>query len=143
MRAAELGGDVGCDGNALLVLCDVEVGLIKGERFNEVGVFGKDLADLLGDRAVDVEAWLDEDEVRAASLGCDRGQGRADAKGSRLIACRCHDTTGCRSTDGNRLTAELGIVALFHGGIESVHVYVDDLAHGCCIIRAFSSVPYL
>lgn len=65
---ADDGGDLGGDRNILLVLSDVEIGLIERERLDEVRVLGKDLADLPRDRAIHVEARLDEDQIWAAAF---------------------------------------------------------------------------
>jgi hypothetical protein len=45
-----------------------------------------------------------------------------------LVACRGHDAALARSADRDRLAAQLRVVALFDGCIESIHVDMDDLA---------------
>ncbi len=51
----------------------------------------------------------------------------ADTKLTRLVACRRDDAAfGVSDRDG--LSTQLGIVTLFDGRKESVHVNVDDLA---------------
>jgi hypothetical protein len=46
----------------------------------------------------------------------------------RLVACRHDDAAFARSADRDRLAAQLQVVALFDGCVESIHVDMDDLA---------------
>ena len=67
--------DLGADGerdvarqrNSLQVFRDVEIGLVQRQRFNDRGVLGEDLSDLLGNRLVDLEARLYENEAGIAA----------------------------------------------------------------------------
>src|SRR6516165_5473676 len=49
-----------------------------------------------------------------------------NAKLSCLIACRRDDAALSRSADRDRLAAQVGIVALFDGCVERIHVDMDD-----------------
>src|SRR3977135_162194 len=61
--------DVARQWNFLQVFGDVQVGLVQRQRFDGRRVLGEDIADLLRDRLVDLEAGLHEDQVRALTLG--------------------------------------------------------------------------
>ena len=126
---ADLLGDPGGDADPLQILGDVEIGLVEAERLDQRRVIGEDRADLVRDRAIGVEARLDEDELGAAALGGDRGHGRADAVFARLVARR-RDHAAHLAADRDRLAPQLRIVALLDRRIEGVHVDMDDLALG-------------
>ena len=49
-----------------------------------------------------------------------------DAELARLIAGSGDDTSLVGMTDGDRLAAQFGIVALFNGGVEGIHVDMYD-----------------
>ncbi len=85
-------------------------------------------ADLMGYLLIDFEARLHKDEVRASALGGDRRQGRADAEAARLVARSRHHAPRARAADRNGLAAQVFIVALLDGGVERVHIDVNDLA---------------
>ena len=46
----------------------------------------------------------------------------------RFIACRRDAAAFARSSDRDRLAAQLGIIALLHRRVERVHVDMDDFA---------------
>src|SRR5215470_488363 len=81
-----------------------------------------------GDCLVGIEPRLDEDQIGTLSLGSDRGHRRMDAKLPCLVACRRDDAALARSADRDRLAAQLRIIALLDGCVESIHVNMDDLA---------------
>ena len=116
--------DVACERNPLQVFGDVEVSLVERQWFYDRRVLGENLADLLGDRLVDLEARLYEDKVWTLSFGRHRRHGRSDAELTGLVARGRHDAALAGSADGDRLAAKVGIVPLFHGCIEGVHVDV-------------------
>jgi hypothetical protein len=45
-----------------------------------------------------------------------------------LVACRRDNPALARSADRDRLAAQLRVIALFDGCVESIHVDMDDLA---------------
>src|SRR5215831_18854982 len=98
-------------------------------------MFGKDFAYLKGHRLICIEAWLDEDQVRALPLGHDRWHRRANTKFSCLVARGGHDTTFARTAHSDGLASQLRIIPLFDGSVKGVHIDVDDLAllrgHSC------------
>jgi hypothetical protein len=47
----------------------------------------------------------------------------------RFIACCRDDAAFARSSDRDRLAAQLGIIALFHRRVERVHVDMNDFSH--------------
>ena len=124
----DLLGDRGGRGDPLQVLGDVEIRLVERERLNERRVLGEDRPDLPRDRPIDVEPRLHEDQVGTLPLRADGGHRGADAESPRLIARGGHDAPLARAADRHRLAAKIGIVALLDGGVEGVHVDVDDLA---------------
>ena len=63
---ADLLGDPGGDADPLQILGDVEIGLVEAERLDQRRVVGEDRADLERDRAIGVEARLDEDRGRGS-----------------------------------------------------------------------------
>jgi hypothetical protein len=95
---------------------------------------------LLGDRLVDLEAGLNEDEVRALAFRRHRRHGRADAELAGFVARRRHDATLAGSADGDRLAAKLRIIPLFDGCVEGVHVDVDDLPLAVFVHRTLVSL---
>ena len=95
---------------------------------DEVRVFRKDVAYLLRHLLVDLHPSRYENQFRAQLACTGRCHGRADAKLACLIACRRHNTPFFFASYGNRFATQLRVVALFNGGIEGVHVDVDDFA---------------
>src|SRR5207249_677005 len=83
---------------------------------------------LPGDRLVDVEARLDEDQLGTLIPGGERGHGRTYAELSRFVGRRGNHAAQLRAANRYGLAAQLGIVALLDRRIERVHVDVDDLA---------------
>ena len=116
------------DAMPLQILGHVEIGLVQRQRLDDRRVFGEDRADLPRHLLVDVEARLHKDQVGTFPLRGDRRHGGAHAELSRFVACRRDDAALPRSADGDRLAAQLRIVALLDGGVEGVHIDVDDLA---------------
>src|SRR6516162_9773603 len=58
-----------------------------------------------------------------------------NAKLPRLVACRRDDAALARSADRDRLAAQLGIVTLFDGCVESIHVDMDDFTRAPRLAR--------
>ena len=121
-------GDVGGERNTPQVLGDVEVGLVERERLDHRRVLGEDGADLLRHGLVDLEARLDEDEIRALAPRRHGRHRRAHPEDAGLVARCRHHATLAGAADGHGLAAQGRIVALLHRGEEGVHVDVDDLA---------------
>ena len=113
------------------IFCHVEIGLVQRQRLDDRRVFGEDRPDLARDGFVGVETRLHEDEVGAFPLGGDGRHRGAHAELARLVTCRRDDAALARSANGHRLAAQFRIVALLDGGIEGVHVDVDDFARPC------------
>jgi hypothetical protein len=67
--------------DVLQVIRNVEVGLVERQRLNDRCVLDEDLAYLLADLPVDLEARLDEDEIRTLQPGGNRRQRRAQRTG--------------------------------------------------------------
>lgn len=73
-------------------------------------VFGKDIADLLGNSAIDLEPRFDENQLRAFMSRRHRRHGRPDTEFAGLVACRGDHTTSSRSPDSEGLTEQFRIV---------------------------------
>jgi hypothetical protein len=125
---ADLAGDVGGERHVLEVGRDVEIGLVERQRLDQRRVLQEDRADLARHLLVDVEARLDEHQLRAEPLGGRRRHGRAHAELARLVACRHHHAALAAAADRDRLAAQRRVVALLHRRIERIHVEMDDLA---------------
>ena len=46
----------------------------------------------------------------------------------RLVACRSNDAALARAADRDRLAAQIRVIALFDGCVESIHIDMDDFA---------------
>ena len=88
----------------------------------------EDLADGAGDGFVAGEVGWDEDGVGAEALGGNGGHGGADAELACLVGGGADDGALALPGDDDGTAAEVGGVALLDGGVEGVHVDVDDLA---------------
>ena len=83
-----------------------------------------------GDGAIAGEVGRDEDGFGAEALGGDGGHGGADAEASGFIGGGADDGAVAAPGDDDGFAAELRVVSLFDGGVEGVHVDVNDLAGG-------------
>jgi hypothetical protein len=79
----------------------------------------------------------------AEALGTDGGHGGADAEDSGFIGCSADDGAVAAPGNDDRFPAKVWVVALFDGGIEGVHVDMNDLAVGHLwnMVCVFVSVP--
>ena len=93
-------------------------------------VYSKNIrADLLGDLLVFPEIGRNEQAVRAAPPRFGAGHARMDAELARLVVGGGrHRTAVGPAADDQGFAAQFGAVAHFHGGVEHVHVDVNDLA---------------
>jgi len=66
----------------------------------------------------------------AQSFRANRWHGRAHAEASRFIGSSTDDRTIGPPSDYYRLAAQLRVIPLFDGSIESVHIDMDDFADG-------------
>ena len=97
-------------------------------------------ADLCRLGAVEVEAGGEEDELGAALARLEAGHGGVDAEFARLVVAGGDDAAPRAAADGDGLAGEFGTLAHLHGGVEAVHVEMDDLAHRFkAMIRDFAS----
>jgi hypothetical protein len=84
--------------------------------------------DLPGDGFVGLEAWGNEDQIRALAAGGDRGHGGADAEFAGLVTGGGDDSALAAAADGDGAAAEVGVITLLDGRVEGVHVDVNDTA---------------
>src|SRR5215472_8632720 len=121
--------------DALEVIRDVEIGLVERQRLDDRRILREDFPDLQRDCLVGIEPRLDEDQIGALSLGGDRGHRRMNAKLPCLVACRRDHAALARSANRDRLAAQIRVIALFDGCVESIHVDMDDLARAARLAR--------
>jgi len=109
---------------------DVEVGFVDGDGFDDGGEAFEDGVDLLGELAVAREAAGDDDGLGTEAFGDDDGLGGVAAKFAGFVAGGGDDAARAVVADEDGLAAEGGVVELFDGGEEGVHVDVEDVAGG-------------
>ena len=103
--------------------------LIEGDRLDQVRVFLEDLPDLEGDLPVAAEVWAHPDGPGTQPQGRPHRHGRAYPKGTGLVGGRGDHTAALGiATDHDGPPPEPRIIPLLDGGVERVHVDVDDLA---------------
>src|SRR5467141_1185956 len=124
---------------ASLVLRNVEIGLVEGQRLNQVGVALEDFAHLARDRPVTREVRGQEDCVRAQAFGSNSGHGGTHAELSRFIRSSAHYRAIPAPCDDDGLASELRIIPLLYGRIKRVHVDMNDLANGYLATILFRS----
>jgi hypothetical protein len=98
---------------------------LERQRFDDLGMFGEDPANLQRDFPIDVETRFHESQLGALTT---RG---ADAELPRFIACGRHDATFAGASDGDRFAAQIRVVALFDGRVKRIHVDMNDLSLPC------------
>ena len=123
-------GDFGGSGKVGFIFGDVEIGFVEGERFDQVGVAEEDFADAAGDVAIAGEVGRDEDSIGTETFCLDRWHSRADAEFAGFVRGGADNGALAAPGDNNGLATKLRIIALLDGGVEGVHVDVDDLAGG-------------
>ena len=106
----------------------VEKSLVERQRFDEVGIVGKDLAYLHRHRLVHLVPRFHEDELGTEPSRLGRRECRVHPIGSRLVAGRGYHSPRTTVPHGNRLAPVGRVVALFHRSVEGVHVDVYDFA---------------
>ncbi len=115
-------------GRAEELLCagEIEEGFVDAKGFDEGGEFFEDGEHLGGDAVVVIAADGEDDGVGAEALGDGHGLGGMAAEAAGLVAGGGDDATGAVVADEEGLSAEVGVIALFDGGEEGVHVEVED-----------------
>ncbi|MNR06476.1 hypothetical protein D3C85_1225490 [compost metagenome] len=111
----------------------VQVGLVQGQRLDDLGVVAEDLVDLPRDAFIDVHPRPDDGQVRTQLDRRAHRHRRVHPIGPRVvIAGRDHPTLVRRAPHRQRLARQAGVVAHFDGGVEAIAVNVDDfsLRHG-------------
>jgi hypothetical protein len=108
----------------------VEIGFVERERFDLRRIVSEDRVNFTRHGAIDVESRRYDHEVWAFARRRARRHCRVDAEFARLVAGGGNDTALRGIADSDRATTQRGVVALLDRRVESVHVDVDDLAHG-------------
>ena len=127
----QLAGDRGRERFVPLVFRDVEVRFVERQRLDERRHLAENREHRIGCCPVAGEIRRDHDELGAEPHRSRHGHRRAHAERSGFVAGSRDDATPVRPTaDGNRLSAQRGIVPLLDRRVERVHVHVDDSAEG-------------
>ena len=107
----------------------VEVGLVERHGLHDGRQLAVDGEDLLRLLPVAPEVGRDEEHLRAEPLGAGGGHRRVDTEAPRLVARRRHHPAPLRlAADHHRPAGERGVVPHVDGGVEAVHVAVEDPA---------------
>ena len=117
---------------------DVEKGLVQRQAFDHRRVFVKYREDLVRHLAVHRHARPDADGMRTAAQRFADRHGRAHAELAHFVARRRDHAAVAGAADDDRLAAQFGPVALFHGRVERIHVDMQDGArcgHGALLQR--------
>jgi len=117
-----------CGRQARLVLRNIEIGFIEGERLDEIGVAPEDLAHLARNGSIARKIRREKDGVRTEAFGLNGGHRRTHAEFPRLIRGRAHHRAVPAPRDDDGIAAQLRIVPLLDGSVECVHVDVHDFA---------------
>lgn len=129
--------DVGESGGIALVGGDVEVGFVEGERFYKGCVAVENGANQVGIVPINVESRGHKNEVGAFLQGQKSGHGRVATVFTRfVIAGGKHAALLTGAADSYGVPGEFRPVANLDGGIESVHIEMDDFAFN---LRGFHS----
>ena len=70
--------------------------------------------------------------------GLRHGEGAVDTKGTGLVGSGTDHTARADTTDDDRPAAQFGTVALFHGGIEGIHIHVQNSHRGVGHVGTFT-----
>jgi hypothetical protein len=109
---------------------NVEIGLVQRHAFHQGRVAAEDGVNLPRNRSVLREVRGDEHRFRAQALGAGAWQRRADAVFAGLVAGSHDDAAaGRRPSHDDRKAQQLRPVPNLHGGVERVHVDVENAAH--------------
>ena len=108
---------------------DVQIRLVEGEGLDQVRVLVEDLPDLPGDLPVSAEVRGCPDRLGAQPQCRSHRHGRAHPEGTGLVRGRGdHASPFGIAADYDGPSPEARVVPLLHGGVERVHVDVNDLA---------------
>jgi hypothetical protein len=108
----------------------IGVSLVKGKRLDHWRITQKYLPDLCGLGAVEVEPDGKKDQFRAQFARLKARHRRADAESSGLVVAGRDHAAPAFSADGHWTPRELRTFPQLNGGVEAVHVEMDDLAQG-------------
>ena len=109
----------------------IEIGFVDGCHFDQRRKILQDGVDFPGVFAVAIRVAVDEDGLRAELVGGAQRHGGVDAEFACGIGGGGDDAAFVgASADDYGFAAERGVVEFFHGDEESVHVDVEEGAHG-------------
>ncbi|GMA19451.1 hypothetical protein GCM10025862_14720 [Arsenicicoccus piscis] len=103
----------------------VEERLVEAERLDQRGDRAEDRHHRLGHLAVALVLGGEHDRLGAQPPGAGHRHRRGHPEGAGLIGRRQHHTP-VATTDDDRRAVQVGVVEEGHGGVERVHVDVQD-----------------
>ena len=121
-----------------LVVGDIEVRFVEGSWGDDVRVLFIDFSGFLRGFLVGFKPWLDKDEMRAALTGFKAGHARVNPKPACFIICS--ENNPPPATNGNRLVGKVRLIADFDGGIEGIHIHVNDFVDGHNVSKSIGFV---
>ena len=134
----DFAGNINGEFDAWLIVGNIEECFIERNGLDKVGVGVEDFVDLGRYLFVDLHATWYEDEVGAEALCFDGRHRRTDTETARLVAGSRYDTAHIAVAYSNGFALQLRVVALFHRGIEGVHVDMYNFAvHFTCKVNYF------
>ena len=102
-------------------------GLVQRQRFDQVGVIGKDFVHAFRCLAIHRHAARDQDQIRAALQGGRARHRRAHPELARLVTRGGDDAAPAgTAANGDRLAAQARVIAHLDGRVKAVRVDVDD-----------------
>ena len=108
----------------------VQVGFVQRQRLDDLGVVAEDRVDFPRHRLVGIHARAHHLQVRAQLQRLAHGHGRTHSPGPRfIVAGGNHPAPVGSPAYRQRFAGQARIVTHLDGGIETVAVDVDDLAH--------------
>ena len=128
------GENVGADffghlGAVIFMMADIEKSFVERKRLDEVGVAGKNRADLLAVALVNVKSGGDDFQMWTFFQSHENGHGRAATEFPRLVICGRQHPAAATTAHPNRMAAQLRKITFFNSRIKTIHVDMDDFSH--------------
>ena len=111
-----------------LAAADIEKGLVDGYRLDPVGEAGEDRHHRPRNFPVTRHAHRPHHRLRAAAQRHRHRQGGMDPEGPRLVGAGTNHPPVQVAADDDRAATQRRFIELLHGGVEGIHVGVQNLA---------------
>lgn len=127
----DVDGDVDSLIDMWFVFRHIEEGLVDGDGLYQISIVGEDLSYLFRHFPVHLHAAGEDDKLRTDILSDNGRKRRMNAVlACHIVGCGYHPAFVGMSY-GHRHIVQLGLVALFDGGEESIHINMNNLSqHG-------------